>query len=171
MTNRTYRSYHRPVLLKEVIQYLKPQEGDDFIDATFGEGGHALEILKRIMPGGKLLGIDWDYGINPPSLRFESELRKGKGSSLDTGSENLIASEPLASRRNVGGIRSGIESGSLPENLLLAQGNFADIADIASRLSFDEVDGNLFDFGFSSSQLQGGETGGMGGRGFSYPKD
>ncbi|MBU3925254.1 16S rRNA (cytosine(1402)-N(4))-methyltransferase RsmH [Patescibacteria group bacterium] len=51
---------HAPVLLKEVIEYLNPKSGDNFVDATVGDGGHAKEILKRTAPDGKLLGIDKD---------------------------------------------------------------------------------------------------------------
>ena len=49
---------HKPVLKKEVLQYLDPKPNENFIDATVGEGGHALEILKKTAPWGKLLGID-----------------------------------------------------------------------------------------------------------------
>ncbi len=52
--------FHQPVMLEEVIHYLNPQLGDNFIDCTLGGGGHALAILKRISPQGKLLGIDLD---------------------------------------------------------------------------------------------------------------
>ncbi len=48
---------HHAVLLKEVIEGLSIKPGGLYIDATFGQGGHAREILKR---GGKVLGIDWD---------------------------------------------------------------------------------------------------------------
>lgn len=51
---------HIPVLLNEVIEYLDPKPGENFIDATLGDGGHAKEILKRTAPDGKLLGIDKD---------------------------------------------------------------------------------------------------------------
>lgn len=51
---------HVPVLLKEVIEYLNPRPGDKIIDATFGQGGHAMAILERIKPDGKLLGIEID---------------------------------------------------------------------------------------------------------------
>ncbi len=150
---------HTPVLLKEVVAYLDPQPGESFIDATFGNGGHALEILKRTAPNGRLLGIDWD----PTSLQ-KLELRGAGGSGLDTGSENLTASEPLTSRRNVGEIRSGIESGpSADKRLVLVHGNFADIAEITSKSHFN-VAGVLFDFGFSSNQLEAGG-------GFSYLRD
>ena len=54
---------HTPVLLNEAIEILDPQKGEFFIDGTFGEGGHAKEILERLTPGGTLLGIDWDREI------------------------------------------------------------------------------------------------------------
>lgn len=51
---------HIPVLLNEVLQYLVPKPGENFIDCTAGEGGHALAILKMIAPSGRVLGIDRD---------------------------------------------------------------------------------------------------------------
>lgn len=54
---------HTPVLLKEVIEYLNPQPNENFIDATIGEGGHSLAILKKIAPQGKVLGVEIDSAI------------------------------------------------------------------------------------------------------------
>lgn len=54
---------HEPVLLREVLQYLNPQPGQNYIDCTFGGGGHSLEILDRIKPDGKLVGIDLDPNV------------------------------------------------------------------------------------------------------------
>jgi len=51
---------HIPVLLKEVIEGFNPKSNQNYIDCTLGEGGHSLEILKTILPSGKLLGIDFD---------------------------------------------------------------------------------------------------------------
>ena len=51
---------HIPVMLREVIDYLDPKPGQIIVDATLGTGGHSFEILKRITPGGKLIGIDRD---------------------------------------------------------------------------------------------------------------
>jgi 16S rRNA (cytosine1402-N4)-methyltransferase len=51
---------HRPVLLKEVIEYLQPKKGDFLVDGTVGGGGHMKVILECIGKNGKLLGIDWD---------------------------------------------------------------------------------------------------------------
>lgn len=51
---------HLPVLNEEVIQWLDPKTNENFIDCTLGGAGHSLEILRRIGPKGKLLGIDLD---------------------------------------------------------------------------------------------------------------
>lgn len=48
---------HTPVLLQEAIDQLNVKEKGKYIDATFGEGGHSFEIIKR---GGVVLAIDWD---------------------------------------------------------------------------------------------------------------
>jgi 16S rRNA (cytosine1402-N4)-methyltransferase len=66
---------HIPVLLKEVIEGLDPKEGQNFIDCTLGEGGHSLEILKKILPSGKLLGIDFDLR----NINLAKELFKNSG--------------------------------------------------------------------------------------------
>ena len=51
---------HQPVLLEEAIDLLNVRPGGNYIDATLGGGGHALEILKRNGPSGKLIGLDRD---------------------------------------------------------------------------------------------------------------
>lgn len=51
---------HISVLKKEIIDLIDPQPNENFIDATFGEGGHSLEILKKNIPNGKVLGIEAD---------------------------------------------------------------------------------------------------------------
>ncbi len=51
---------HIPVLQKEVLENLDPKPDENFIDCTIGGAGHAMAILEKIAPQGKLLGIDWD---------------------------------------------------------------------------------------------------------------
>lgn len=51
---------HHPVLLKEVLCNLKPEAGDIVLDATVGGGGHSEEILRKIVPGGRLIAVDKD---------------------------------------------------------------------------------------------------------------
>jgi 16S rRNA (cytosine1402-N4)-methyltransferase len=51
---------HVPVLLEPVLEFLAPQPGEVMVDATLGFGGHARELLKRLLPGGRLIGLDQD---------------------------------------------------------------------------------------------------------------
>lgn len=51
---------HLPVLLEEVIDFLKCGSGKTYVDATLGGGGHAFEILNRTGPDGILIGVEWD---------------------------------------------------------------------------------------------------------------
>lgn len=52
--------YHTPVMLEELLNYLDLSCGDAIVDATIGTGGHSVAILERILPGGRLIGIDRD---------------------------------------------------------------------------------------------------------------
>jgi len=51
---------HRPVMVKEVLEYLACGPGQVVVDATVGSGGHSAAILERIRPDGRLIGIDRD---------------------------------------------------------------------------------------------------------------
>jgi 16S rRNA (cytosine1402-N4)-methyltransferase len=51
---------HIPVLLNDVLRVLDPRPGQAIVDCTFGLGGHAGELAARVMPGGRVLGIDFD---------------------------------------------------------------------------------------------------------------
>jgi len=51
---------HIPVMRKEVMEYLGLAPGKVIVDATIGTAGHSLGIAERIMPGGRLIGIDRD---------------------------------------------------------------------------------------------------------------
>jgi 16S rRNA (cytosine1402-N4)-methyltransferase len=59
-SGKTPAGTHRPVMVAEILQTLAPQPGDIAVDCTLGYGGHAQEILAKILPGGKLLGLDHD---------------------------------------------------------------------------------------------------------------
>ena len=52
--------YHLPVLLKESINGLKIDDEGTYVDATFGGGGHSLEILRSLSKKGKLVSFDQD---------------------------------------------------------------------------------------------------------------
>jgi 16S rRNA (cytosine1402-N4)-methyltransferase len=53
-------SFHQPVLLRETVEQLAVRPGGVYVDATVGEGGHALALLQASAPQGVVLGIDRD---------------------------------------------------------------------------------------------------------------
>ena len=50
-------NHHQPVLLEESLKYLAVKEGQHYLDATFGRGGHTQAILDR---GGLVIALDFD---------------------------------------------------------------------------------------------------------------
>ncbi|MBI5415183.1 MAG: 16S rRNA (cytosine(1402)-N(4))-methyltransferase RsmH [Candidatus Omnitrophica bacterium] len=59
-TTPSKKNNHIPVMPQEVLEYLRPRENDVIVDCTMGLGGHALAILQKIGPHGRLIGIDRD---------------------------------------------------------------------------------------------------------------
>jgi len=57
---KDWNQYHQPVFSKEIIEYLDPKSGQVFFDGTLGLGGHASEILEKLGPKGKYIGVDQD---------------------------------------------------------------------------------------------------------------
>ena len=49
---------HKPVMLNEAMKYLNVKSNGLYIDATFGAGGHSMEILKYLNFHGKVIGLD-----------------------------------------------------------------------------------------------------------------
>lgn len=51
---------HIPVLLAPFVDAIVTDPDGCYVDATFGRGGHSRELLRRLSPQGRLLGIDRD---------------------------------------------------------------------------------------------------------------
>lgn len=69
---KTPAGSHRPIMVQEVLAVLAPAPGELAVDCTLGYGGHARELLARLLPGGRLIGLDQD-SIELP--RTEARLR------------------------------------------------------------------------------------------------
>lgn len=64
---------HIPVLLNQTIENLNIKPGGVYVDCTLGGAGHSSEIVKRIQPGGILIGIDQDQNaINAAKQKLEA---------------------------------------------------------------------------------------------------
>jgi len=59
-SGKTPAGTHRPIMVAEILDVLAPRPGELAVDCTLGYGGHSQEILGKILPGGKLLGLDAD---------------------------------------------------------------------------------------------------------------
>ena len=52
--------YHNPVLLKECIEALNIDNQGNYVDVTFGGGGHSHAILEKLNDKGRLIAFDQD---------------------------------------------------------------------------------------------------------------
>jgi len=57
---KTPAGMHRSICVDEIMEFLQIVPGQVGMDATLGYGGHSLEMLKRLVPGGKLYATDVD---------------------------------------------------------------------------------------------------------------
>jgi 16S rRNA (cytosine1402-N4)-methyltransferase len=92
---KTPAGSHVPVMLEDVMWWLKPAKGDIVADCTIGYGGHAAEFIKRIGPKGRLIGFDID------------------GEQLEKTGERLekLSAPVELHRSNFAGIAKGLHSG------------------------------------------------------------
>ncbi len=107
-SGKTPAGTHRPIMVSEILEFLAPAPGQVAVDCTLGYGGHAQEILPRLQPGGRLIGLDADPVVLP---RTEARLR-ALGFGLETFS---------CHRSNFAGLPKVLAAESLPgADLILA---------------------------------------------------
>jgi 16S rRNA (cytosine1402-N4)-methyltransferase len=93
-SGKTPAGTHRPIMVAEILETLAPQPGELAVDCTLGYGGHAREILARLQPGGRLLGLDADPVELP---KTEARLRAaGFGPEVFTAIRSNFAGLPKA---------------------------------------------------------------------------
>lgn len=78
---------HIPVMLRQVIDVLDPRPGQTVVDCTLGLGGHSSELLRRIQPGGRLIGIDFD----PANIEIARAKLEAVGGRFDLFHNNFAA--------------------------------------------------------------------------------
>ena len=67
-SGKTPAGSHRPIMVAEILEVLRIQPGAVVVDCTLGFGGHALELLTHIVPGGRLIGLDVDPIEQPKTV-------------------------------------------------------------------------------------------------------
>jgi 16S rRNA (cytosine1402-N4)-methyltransferase len=82
---RTPAGMHRSICVNEIMDFLKIVPGQIGLDATLGYGGHSLEMLKRLTPGGRLYATD----VDP----FELPRTKERLASLGYGPDVLMVKQ------------------------------------------------------------------------------
>lgn len=87
---------HKPVLLNEVIYYLDPKPNENFIDATYGLGGHAAAIISENGPRGKILGIELD-----PELFARAVAAEGKSKNKKFENRLTVVNDSFTNIRNI----------------------------------------------------------------------
>jgi 16S rRNA (cytosine1402-N4)-methyltransferase len=93
-SGKTPAGMHRPIMVSEVLDALAPRPGEVAVDCTLGFAGHARELLARLQPGGRLLGLDADP-IELP--KAEARLRGlGFGADVFTARRSNFAGLPQA---------------------------------------------------------------------------
>jgi 16S rRNA (cytosine1402-N4)-methyltransferase len=85
---------HTPVLLRESVQLLDVRLGGHYVDCTIGTGGHALAILERSTPEGRLLGIDLD----PKALEVAAKRLEAYGGNMILVNDNFRHLESICAR-------------------------------------------------------------------------
>tara|TARA_B100001964_G_C14199178_1_gene584917 strand:- start:764 stop:1663 length:900 start_codon:yes stop_codon:yes gene_type:complete len=90
---------HIPVMVAEVLSYLAIKPDGIYLDGTIGPGGHATPILKELIDGGKIIGIDRDeeaLDICKKNLKTFSSILSLYHSSYNN-LDKIIAAEGLSS--------------------------------------------------------------------------
>ncbi|MGR3319603.1 MAG: 16S rRNA (cytosine(1402)-N(4))-methyltransferase RsmH [Candidatus Anammoxibacter sp.] len=139
----THDYSHTPVMVDEVNELLNLSPGKVIVDCTVGGGGHTREILKRIIPGGFLIGIDKDEDVLKET---NNALLLNSQFSSDVNNEQSI-------------------SGQARDNFAFYHADYKDLDEVLNRAGKGRVDGVLLDLGVSSIQLERPE------RGFSFAKE
>ncbi|MEQ2008456.1 MAG: 16S rRNA (cytosine(1402)-N(4))-methyltransferase RsmH [Limisphaerales bacterium] len=93
-SGKTPAGTHRPIMVAEILEVLAPKPGEVAVDCTLGYGGHARELLARLQPDGRLLGLDADPVELP---KAEARLREaGFGPEVFTAIRSNFAGLPQA---------------------------------------------------------------------------
>ena len=152
---------HIPVMVEEVMTFLRCEPGHTYVDATLGGGGHTSEILKRTSPDGIVIGIEWDED----ALAEAKNVLMSFGDRVKIFRENFIYLPDLVRAESVDGILLDLGLSSIqvdqegrgfsfkgegPLDMRMDQRTDQTAADLINHLSLKELEYTLFHYGEES---------------------
>ena len=152
-------SQHIPVLLEEVLQWLRPSAGKTYVDGTLGGGSHARKLAESVGDNGLVIAVDRDHTVveraraelanlpiqvehanyaNLPDLLAENDLGLVDGILLDLG----LSSDQLADHD-----RGFSFQGDGPLDLRFDRSTGEPAWKLIDRLSADHLADLIYQFG------------------------
>ncbi len=154
-------AFHTPVMPNEILDYLNLSPGKIIVDATIGTGGHSFKILERILPQGRLIGIDRDQ----ESLAVAKERLRHFGDVCEFVHGNFMDIDIILNRLNIKKIDGilfdlGVSSFQLedstrgfsfqyegPLDMRLDRTSYISAYDLVNNLNQEEISSLLWTFG------------------------
>ena len=155
------QKFHTPVMLREILDYLNLSPGKIIVDATIGTAGHSKEIITRILPAGRLIGIDRDG----ESLAVSRERLREFGNSCEFVHGNFADIDTVLNNLNIKKVDGilfdlGISSFQLedphrgfsfqnegPLDMRLDRDSYISAYDLVNNLNEEEISTLLWNFG------------------------
>lgn len=95
-----HRDFHEPIMVDEVICYLKPERGGVFVDGTVGGGGHARALARQLSREDRLIGMDLD----PEALQHSAAVLAGVEPEVELIHGNFRSLSEILAERGMDGI-------------------------------------------------------------------
>jgi 16S rRNA (cytosine1402-N4)-methyltransferase len=148
--------YHVPVMVDEVVRFLKPERGGVYFDGTLGGGGHSEAILNASETA-RVIGVDQD----PEALEVAGQRLAGYGKRVTLIRANFAdaaedGTEPLAgalldlgiSSRHIDAAERGFSFRSgTPLDMRMARGEGASAADLLNELEESDLADVFYKYG------------------------
>lgn len=93
---------HTPVMSEQVLAALNIIPTGIYIDATFGRGGHAAQILAKLATEGRLFALDQDQSAVQAAAKFTADAR------FSIAHQSFVNLKQFASAQNIQGKVNGI---------------------------------------------------------------
>ena len=149
---------HVPVMLAEAVDALAVKPEGVYLDGTFGRGGHAREVLKRLGAGGRLLLLDRDpqaiasaraeFGQDPRvQVRHGSFAELAEWDATEAGVDGVLLDIGVSSPQLDDPQRGFSFQGDAPLDMRMDTSQGESAADYLARATEEDIANALYEFG------------------------